>query len=741
MKLNETEVKAEGAGLMGTQQFSIKMSPKAFDILSAQLYSNRILAPIRELICNAYDAAKENFKVTLPTSLTPIFSVQDFGPGMTEAEITQLYTTYFESTKAATNDSIGGFGLGSKSPFAYVDQFTIESWRDGKKLTFICYRDKGIPTISKIGEVDLTPSDPPHSFKVSFPVKLHDAAKFESEYTAFAKMVPFKINSNVSVDPFKLVETYPGVFLERSATSPSYLYRDCKIYARMGIVSYPIKGVLDHTAYNDLATVVFDFPIGALSISPSRESLSFDNETITAIKKAHNTYIAGVSKDIEAFVKTLSAVDVKAKIDSLNKLVHKYPNWAAFINFPDKLKEPDKVFNDPNYFLICGNLKIHYKYVLDINIAKPEKTEFRFVITATSKIDPNAPADTYKILSYNKVAEHFVRDFGNLNVSVVSAPSYRSSIHTEHMYDCRVGEHLDLIDTVNSWNLVTQKDPKLDKKGERLRKLIQDKTTSRTDFFVKANLEDISTLKKWFDDNLAIFNSCMGYSGHRFSMVEVELDDYMPAVTAKKGPSAKVPAACFVHQKVWTDTTILIAPPSGEDLYFTKAENRYVSSFREGTLTCIKLFYNGSVKFYAFPKSRFVTLSKEAKAAGWKDLADLDLTKIDLVKIANMYANREYLAECNGPILRLHKIVPHKIPAELAELAKIYTDSNWGMMEASYAELSNFLTSKGSSMPKATVAYDDAYMKGLFKGKEDFFMLLKKTCLWWPDKLIIDVFN
>jgi len=63
------------------------------------------------------------------------------------------------------------------------------------------------------------------------------------------------------------------------------------------------------------------------------------------------------------------------------------------------------------------------------------------------------------------------------------------------------------------------------------------------------------------------------------------------------------------------------------------------------------------------------------------------------------------------------------------------------MMEANYAELSNFLTSKGSSMPKATVAYDDAYMKGLFKGKEDFFMLLKKTCLWWPDKLIIDVFN
>jgi len=146
MQIRDNSVVAQSEGLQEGRQFSIKMDARAFDILSASLYSDRLLAPIRELIANAYDASKENMLVTLPTALMPIFSVRDYGPGLSHEDALVLYTTYFESTKNNDNNSIGGFGLGSKSPFAYVDQFTVDSVfkePDGKHVlrNYVCFRD------------------------------------------------------------------------------------------------------------------------------------------------------------------------------------------------------------------------------------------------------------------------------------------------------------------------------------------------------------------------------------------------------------------------------------------------------------------------------------------------------------------------------------------------------------------------------------------------------------------------
>ncbi len=52
----------ERGGGLQENSFTIKASEKAFQILSSQLYSNKILAVIREYICNAIDAHKEERK-------------------------------------------------------------------------------------------------------------------------------------------------------------------------------------------------------------------------------------------------------------------------------------------------------------------------------------------------------------------------------------------------------------------------------------------------------------------------------------------------------------------------------------------------------------------------------------------------------------------------------------------------------------------------------------------------------
>ena len=62
------------------KEFNIKRTSKAFQILSSGLYSNKILAIVRELSCNAWDAhvaaaktlcqSKSNCQLTLTTRST-----------------------------------------------------------------------------------------------------------------------------------------------------------------------------------------------------------------------------------------------------------------------------------------------------------------------------------------------------------------------------------------------------------------------------------------------------------------------------------------------------------------------------------------------------------------------------------------------------------------------------------------------------------------------------------------------
>lgn len=114
-----------------TGQFRIRNSAKAFSILSSGLYANKIRAIIRELSCNAYDShvaagkSTEKFLVHLPNTFEPYFSIRDYGTGLSHDQVVNIYTTYFESTKTASNEFIGALGLGSKSPFSYTDNFTV----------------------------------------------------------------------------------------------------------------------------------------------------------------------------------------------------------------------------------------------------------------------------------------------------------------------------------------------------------------------------------------------------------------------------------------------------------------------------------------------------------------------------------------------------------------------------------------------------------------------------------------
>ena len=102
------------SGVVGNA-FTVSASAHAFKVLSRSLYTRKEEAVLRELYANGYDAnlttGKNPVRIQLPTTLEPNLVISDNGCGMTELELTSLYSTYFDSTKRESVEDIGGFGL------------------------------------------------------------------------------------------------------------------------------------------------------------------------------------------------------------------------------------------------------------------------------------------------------------------------------------------------------------------------------------------------------------------------------------------------------------------------------------------------------------------------------------------------------------------------------------------------------------------------------------------------------
>ena len=290
-------------GFVGeTKQFSIEATPKAFQILSSGVYTDKPLAVIRELSCNAYDAQVDAgtldkpFEVHLPNHFEPWFSIRDYGTGLSDEDIMGLYTTYFKSTKTNSNDVIGCMGLGSKSPFAYVDQFTVTSFFKGEKTSFMVFMDdEGMPSIT---QVEKNPTDEPNGIEIHMMANASDFGTFADRAKKFYHRFPVHptIVGN-RVDLSKVAYTMEGPNYKLRSNDEYLSYGDHKgAYAIQGVVAYPIKvdkikvemtdrqrELLQHMAID------IDFPIGQLEVAASREELSYNKLTqiniVEAVKK------------------------------------------------------------------------------------------------------------------------------------------------------------------------------------------------------------------------------------------------------------------------------------------------------------------------------------------------------------------------------------------------------------------------------------------------------------------------
>lgn len=300
------------------KKFTIQASAKAFQILSSALYSRKIEAIVRELSCNAHDShvqagcPERPIVVHMPNSWEPEFYVEDFGIGLDADDVENIYTSYFTSTKTESNDVIGGFGLGSKTPFSYCDSFNIRARKDGFEYHFNAFINmQGEPATSLLSKSE---TEEPNGVRVTVPVKTVDFNQFNTDAAKVFKwfaIVPEVIGSTLVVDNSKAIR------LAREGSFWSTYSKDGwernTITAVMGNVAYHVPSVTDtfasHFSQSECAffknnTLTVKFDIGELDVAASRETISFDEDT-------EKQFIKRVKEVIGKF-----CADTQAKLDT-----------------------------------------------------------------------------------------------------------------------------------------------------------------------------------------------------------------------------------------------------------------------------------------------------------------------------------------------------------------------------------------------------------------------------------------
>lgn len=246
------------------------------DVLT-NLYADPEYAVLREYTTNGLDSHIEAgqtrpVEVNLPTDLSPVLRIRDYGVGMDGDDIKGMYSRYGASTKRETNSQVGMLGLGSKSGLAYAAQFTLIGIKDGFKIVVAISRDddgSGSMTI-----LDYQPTDEANGVEVVIPAKKENRFA-EKAATFFSYWEPGTVLVNgKQPEPIEGMKVTDDLLLVTGGTD--------KIV--MGNVAYPVEWPNLDLPYGLVARV----PIGSVNFAPNREALRDTHttrETVAAVEK------------------------------------------------------------------------------------------------------------------------------------------------------------------------------------------------------------------------------------------------------------------------------------------------------------------------------------------------------------------------------------------------------------------------------------------------------------------------
>lgn len=324
------------AVVSGTAQIDMGISSSAefFQILSSTLYSDQLLAVVRETTCNAWDAHVESGRTATPIQITVDSNkvvIRDFGHGIHRDLMGPIYGVYGASTKKNDGMQTGGFGLGCKAPFAYTDHFQVVSNHEGSRTIYSMSKSSaqvgGKPAIIPIASFPTEET----GLEVSINIKSGDTSRFLELFQLIVRNGEMNAEINGNLAPKTPYSEAKNGFVMMSRSPLHNETTISSICIRYGNVIYPLERHPDLVDYrnaltlteklprthdygNSTSTLVLLAPPHSISVTPSRESLSMQEHTINTVNKLLKEFIAYITqKDVHLESLLLKEIITKAE--------------------------------------------------------------------------------------------------------------------------------------------------------------------------------------------------------------------------------------------------------------------------------------------------------------------------------------------------------------------------------------------------------------------------------------------
>lgn len=369
-------------GDLDTKTASIDKSsmPFVFDMLSKSLYSNPIGAICREITSNCFDSHKEAgvtdyVKIIHGRDEEGYFIIfKDVGVGLSPERISNIYMNYFSSTKRDTNDLIGGFGLGSKTPLAYQDYFYINTVFNNKKYNYIFSKGETLPTLDLLETLDTSERN---GTEIKIIIKnIGDVNLFRQELIKQCNYFDDVIFENWGINnDYKIYDL--NTFKIRNFDSYSN-----EIHVLLGKVAYPVNWELISEYTEDILSIeipiAVKFEIGEFQVTPNRETIRYTEETKKLIgeriKAAYDEFISIYESQTKPYDNVYDyLLNIKAK---------KYIKFLEDeIPVPQEISKTRKslctVFNDINHLYYLKERLLSKLYKNSFNNSYGKETKYR----------------------------------------------------------------------------------------------------------------------------------------------------------------------------------------------------------------------------------------------------------------------------------------------------------------------------------------------------------------------------
>ena len=364
MKINDEFIEEKQSGDFDVIEGGIEAANLglALTMVSKNLYSNAIGSFIRELTTNAYDANIDN-DVNNPVDINfyledgiYFLTFTDQGKGLNPEDFATIYMNWFSSNKRKDNSKHGGWGLGSKSPFAYQDSFEVITRVDKVEYHYILVNKQPKPEATLLSKEPCFLADTGTTIKIEIDQKdIYTINKEFKNQLCYFDNVYIKDEIYYYNNNFKIYESKN--YILRNKDRP--FGEDMHIV--LGQVPYPIDWLkLDIPRVT--IPVALKFDIGDLDVTLSREALDYSKDRVIEGLKERILLVQAeliekykeqiVVKDLFKYIEAKnSSVKIPLKIEDVELRLrnNKYPlslNPYRNVRFyPTSIKDLFNIYN------------------------------------------------------------------------------------------------------------------------------------------------------------------------------------------------------------------------------------------------------------------------------------------------------------------------------------------------------------------------------------------------------------